>query len=92
MDQVTPGFETEAANRSNDNFVIEQLIDLLQSQSDVVKFEAASSMLQLITDETAKKGKYFTKSFFDIMFERFPTNFFSSSISIKCFEILSHSR
>ncbi len=58
MDQATPQFETETEYMGNDTFVIEQLIDLLQSESDIVKVEAASSLLQLITNETSKKGKY----------------------------------
>lgn len=53
--QETPQFEAETTIAINDDFVIEQIIDLLQSESDIVSFEAASSMLQLITNETAKK-------------------------------------
>jgi hypothetical protein len=69
MDEQTPQTEVEPLTPNNDqkeptsNSVVDQFIQLLKSDSDVVKFEAASSLVHMLTSENAVAGKSY--GFFD---------------------------
>ncbi len=62
--QITPETETEplepketTTSEPNNVTFVEQFIELLKSDSDMVKFEAASSLLHILTAESAVSGK-----------------------------------
>ena len=56
MDEKTPQTEIESVEPDNKTFVV-HFVELLQSDSDIVKFEAASSLLHILNAENATVGK-----------------------------------